>query len=146
MSRTASVLLAASAALGPILAAPEAAEAMSTYRWKNRPLFVFAPSTASPDFVRQQAALAGRSAGLRERDMVVIAVIGDRVTARFGRTPGLSAAAMRRRYGVPDGAFRAVLVGKDGGVKISAGSPISTRRLFSTIDAMPMRRQEMRRR
>ncbi|MEO1710911.1 MAG: DUF4174 domain-containing protein, partial [Pseudomonadota bacterium] len=87
-----------------------------------------------------------RRSGFRERDMVVIAVVGNRVQALIGRGPGMSAVALRRRYGVAAGSFRAILVGKDGGVKLSTGSPLSTGRLFGTIDAMPMRRQEMRRR
>jgi hypothetical protein len=39
-----------------------------------------------------------------------------------------------------------LLVGKDGGVKLSSSSPLSASTLFGTIDAMPMRIDEMRRR
>ena len=42
------------------------------------------------------------------------------------------------------GAFAAVLVGKDGGEKFRSEGPVSPEVLFEIIDAMPMRRREMR--
>ena len=58
---------------------------------------------------------------------------------------GPEAAALRHRLGLPAKTFRVVLVGKDGGAKLASDAPIPPSRLFGTIDAMPMRRQEMRR-
>lgn len=129
------------------LGAPISADAgMGKYRWKNRPLVVFAASASDPRFRQQMGIVSRGRSGLRDRDMVVIRVVGDTVTTRLGRGPGLSAAALRRRYGVKPGQFRALLVGKDTGVKISSAQPLSLKRLFVTIDAMPMRRREMRQR
>jgi hypothetical protein len=34
-------------------------------------------------------------------------------------------------------------VGKDGGVKLDAGTPMTTDTLFALIDAMPMRQEEL---
>jgi hypothetical protein len=78
--------------------------------------------------------------------MVIVTVVGDRVTSRFGRGPGMDADRLRERYSVGRRQFRALLVGKDGGVKLSSGRAISANRLFGLIDSMPMRRKEMRRR
>jgi hypothetical protein len=39
-----------------------------------------------------------------------------------------------------------VLIGKDGGDKLTSASPLDAARLFATIDATPMRREEKRRR
>jgi hypothetical protein len=52
-------------------------------------------------------------------------------------------ATLRRRFGGTR--FRAILVGKDGEEKISSDLPLDRDALLPTIDAMPMRRQEMRR-
>jgi hypothetical protein len=71
---------------------------------------------------------------MAERDLAVIEALG--------ATP--EAIALRRRLGLPGDGFLAVLVGKDGEAKITSRSPIPTETLFSTIDAMPMRRDEMR--
>lgn len=140
---TSSLAIAISSALLPFAST---AEAMSAYRWKKRPLVVFAPSAGNPALARQRAIVNASAGGFRSRDMVVVYVIGGRVSAAFGGGPGLSAAALRQRYGVNAGQFRVVLVGKDGGSKLRSAQPISARRLFGVIDAMPMRQQEMRRR
>jgi hypothetical protein len=134
--------LAALAVLLALGAGPAAA--MSGYLWKKRPLVIFAPDAASGPLSAQRGVVARARDGFSERDMVVVWVVGDSVTAELGGGPGLSAADLRRRYGVARGAFRAVLVGKDGGTKISSAGPLSAGALFSTIDAMPMRRDEMR--
>jgi hypothetical protein len=141
-SRTAAVV---AAALLPVLTG-DVAVAMSAYIWKKRPLVVFAPASGGSALDAQRAIVAGNRAGMAERHMVVVYVIGDSVSSDLGGGPGMSASALRSRFGVSAGAFRAVLVGKDGGSKLSSSSPLSAGTLFSTIDAMPMRRDEMRRR
>lgn len=134
------------AGLALMLPVAREASAMSGYRWKKRPLVVFAAGDGDVALVRQRAIVATDRSGMAERDMVIVWVVGKSVTADGAGGPGLSADAMRRRYGVGTTAFRALLVGKDGGVKISSGAPLSSATLFATIDAMPMRRDEMRRR
>lgn len=142
ITRSARIVLAAAALCGALSGV---AEAMTVYQWKKRPLVVFAGSPGDAALATQRAIVAASRGGLAERDMVVIWVVGTTVASETGPGPGMSAAALRSRYGVGAGAFRAVLVGKDGGAKISSGSPLSAGTLFGTIDAMPMRQQEMRR-
>ncbi|MEO0729196.1 MAG: DUF4174 domain-containing protein [Pseudomonadota bacterium] len=146
--RTASMIASTAIALSVASSGLTAdnASAMGMYRWKNRPVLIFAPSAQDARLQRQRSVLMSKSRDLRDRDMVVIAVIGNSVRALVGRAPGRSAASLRKRFGVGGGSFRVLLVGKDGGVKLSSGAPISSARLFSLIDAMPMRRQEMRER
>lgn len=116
---------------------------MASYIWLNRPLLVFAPTPGHPLLAAQRDALAGQEDGLRDRDMVWIEVAGDRVTVD-GRPDGsIAADSLRRRYGVGRDRPAALLVGKDGGVKLRQERPFTMRDLFETIDAMPMRRREM---
>jgi hypothetical protein len=103
-------------------------------RWTSRVLVVSAPGPDDPDLRAQRAALGSVRGGLAERDLKVIEAVGT----------GTEAAALRKRLGLPAHAFRAVLVGKDGGAKLTASEPIPPQTLFATIDAMPMRRDEMR--
>lgn len=138
-----SALLAAFAAL---VASHLPAEAINAYRWKKRPLVVFADDEKSDKLVKQRRIVEANANDLRERDLVVVYVIGDDVTAALGPPPGLSASALRRKYGIKDGEFRSILVGKDGGVKRTAASPINAETLAGVIDAMPMRRDEIRKR
>jgi hypothetical protein len=136
--RTVSTLVATFAAIA------SDASAMSNYRWTYRPLIVFADGASSAALTTQRGIVATSRTGLAERRVVVVWVIGTNVRSELGPKPALSAGALRARYGVATGSFRAVLVGKDGGVKLSQRTPLSARRMFTTIDAMPMRQQEMR--
>ena len=145
MRRTFLICLAAVGILSYDISAsePEGREFMSAYIWLNRPLLVFAPAPGHPLLAAQREALAGQEDGLRDRDMVWIEVAGDTVTVD-GRPDGsISADTLRRRYGVRRDQPAVLLVGKDGGVKMRQERPFTTRDLFDTIDAMPMRRQEM---
>lgn len=121
---------------GSLAAAPGAqADPLTAYRWTSRVLLVFAPDATDARLAQQRRIMAAAQAGMGERDLVLVEALGS----------APEALALRKRYELPPDAFRAVLVGKDGGAKLSAAEPIPARVLFSTVDAMPMRRDEMRR-
>ena len=141
MSRTMTLL---NAAIAMLLATPPA-EAMSGYRWKYRPVIVLAGAGGDAALAEQRRMFAGNRAGLAERDIVVVWVTGNNVHAEFGPGPGLTAAQLRARFGAAETRFRVVLVGKDGGMKLTQSTPLSTATLFGAIDPMPMRRNEISR-
>ena len=111
------------------------------YKDRNRLLVIFAPSKGDPRLVRQEAAFAREGAGMRERQLLKIVVLPKATTPK-----GLDAARLRRRYRVAPGAFAALLVGKDGTVAYRTSGLVTPGALYARIDAMPMRRDEMRRR
>jgi hypothetical protein len=126
-----SSLLAGAALLAAALPVAAAGSDLDRYRWKSRVL-VIAAAADDPRAAVQARIAEAAGPGMRERDLVVVRAIGE----------GREAASLRRRLGLPATGFRAVLVGKDGGPKLTAEEPIPAERLFSTIDAMPMRRDE----
>ena len=128
------------------LTVPSTSEAgMQRFQWQNRPLLVFAPGAEDPALQRQLAIARDHAAGWRARDMVTIVVAGDRpVTVDGTRAKNLANPTLRQRYRVTGDSFAAILVGKDGTEKLRHDAPISADKLFRTIDAMPMRRREMR--
>ncbi len=111
---------------------------LAEMRWHRRVLLVAAPAADDAGIVGQRRALASWDKGARERDLAVVTVIGDRVT---GATD--SAAQLRKRHRLPRDRFVAILIGKDGGEKMRAGTPIAAETLAETIDAMPMRRARL---
>ncbi|WP_375466360.1 DUF4174 domain-containing protein [uncultured Methylobacterium sp.] len=128
--------LAAGAAAGLVaagLAVAAHADPLTPYRWKSRLLVLAAPDAGDRRLAAQRQALAASRTAMTERDLVVLDAVGTDERA----------VSLRRAVGLATDAFRAVLVGKDGGVKISSPEPIPAQRLASTIDAMPMRREEM---
>ena len=134
------------AALATLAVFATAAQSMANYRWKKRPLVVFAESDGSPLLAEQRQIVSRNRSDLNKRDVVVVWVIGSSLSTELGPPPSSNATSLRARYNVADGEFRAVLVGKDGREKLSSSKPLAAEKLFATIDAMPMRRDEMRRR
>lgn len=134
--------------LGAVIAmslAAMPADAMSAYRWKKRPVVVIAGPGGETALAEQSRIFAASRAGLAERDIVLVWVNSNSVSAELGPAPGMSAAQLRARFNAPADGFRVFLVGKDGGVKLTQSSPLAAATVFGTIDAMPMRRDEMRR-
>jgi hypothetical protein len=54
------------------------------------------------------------------------------------------AAKLRDEFDVEPDSFAVLLVGKDGTEKFRAGEPVPAEEIFRRIDAMPMRKREMR--
>jgi hypothetical protein len=108
---------------------------LAEHRWRSRVVVIFGAGPEDPRVAQQRRIIATMGAGARERNLALIELLGS--------TPVTS--AMRARLRVPEGGFHAVLVGKDGDPKLSSFEPISASELTRTIDAMPMRKQEMRR-
>ncbi len=115
---------------------------MKQYLWKARPLLVFSPDESGELAMQRQNLDAGRT-GIVERDMVVVEIIGDRVATLTGPACQEIAADLRAFADVSNGDFRVVLVGKDGGIKLTSQTPVAMAPLFALIDSMPMRQQEI---
>lgn len=114
------------------------ASTIKASKWQHRVLLVCAPTPEHPELSRQRELLAGVQPALRERDLLVREVVPAQLPAPDQRY-------LRQQLGVADAGFTVLLLGKDGGVKQRATRPLTPEQLFSVIDAMPMRRQEMRR-
>lgn len=122
------LLLAASLIATP----PSTVAAMRDHK---RVLLISAASDADPRLREQRHIVADWTAGAEDRDLAVVAIVGDRVS---GAADG--ADTLRRRHRLSPRGFAVVLIGKDGGTKLRAARPIPAATLETTIDAMPMRR------
>ena len=123
------------------------ANPLSEFRWKNRPLLVFAADADDPDAQQTRRALGASACELRDRDMVIGWIL-ERGEGRLGEAflDAMSADALRSRLRIRQGEFAAVLIGKDGGVKARYAKAPDLEEVFALIDGMPMRRSEMRQR
>jgi len=134
------ILLAALCMTSPALA-------LDSVRWEYRPLLIFTPTEDDARLSRQTTILADARNGPVDRRLAIYIVGHSRVFTTFGApAPGVTHRALRRRFRVPDDAFRVILVGLDGRAKLTADRPVRANRLFAVIDAMPMRRREFERR
>lgn len=131
-------LLLRCTALAQTAPAASLAATLKASKWQKRVLLLCAPNADNADLRRQQQLLGSFRAELSTRDLVVREVLTSQLTPADQRYA-------REQLKVPANGFVMLLIGKDGGVKRRETSPLPPAQLFSTIDAMPMRRQEMRR-
>ena len=113
-------------------------------RWKTRPLVVVVPTARDPLLQKVETAL--RQTATREafidREMVLYTVV-----AGEGRRndKALAPAQTRALLGAlkldAAGAPTFVLVGKDGGIKLTEGPGVDLQAVFAEIDRMPMRQR-----
>jgi hypothetical protein len=120
-----------------VVAMANACEAspLDEYKWKNRLLVVVAPTGDSlAKEQRQIYETSGR--GMSERSVILTEAFDDSERSR----------QIRSQLSADGKHFEVFLVGKDGHTAFSSDHPLSADYLFGKIDAMPMRRDEMRRR
>lgn len=95
--------------------------------WKNRVVILF----GNPDdkiFGQQETMLKKAKLAITERDILV-----------WHGTP-----KVKKQLNLDPNFKGLVLIGKDGGIKLSRPFIVPIQELFALIDAMPMRRSEMR--
>jgi len=98
----------------------------------KRILAIYVTSADNANYKQQLQLLAADKAGLDERDIEVKTYIYSNSTA-----------AKFKKHAVK-GPFTVTLTGKDGGEKHRTTQPITLQKLYGIIDAMPMRRDEMK--
>lgn len=115
---------------------------LEQFQWKNRVIVIFADRD-NGRAARQENQLLADRPGLEERDIVMLKIGGGAVRLLFGAGQGLDADAIARELDAPEaGEFAALLVGKDGTVKLKVSEPVSNGELFAIIDSMPVRAAE----
>ena len=123
------------------------AQGLSGIRWEYRPLLLFTPTKTDENLSRQTPLLADAIRGVEDRRLAVYVVERDRVFTLYGApAPGIDHDTLRDRFSVPDAQFRVVLIGLDGGAKLTSDEVVPIEKLFGLIDGMPMRQREIRQR
>ncbi len=121
-------------AAGVLAATSALAYPLQAYRGSSRVVVASAARADDPALAQQRAIFARLGEQAKSRDLILVEAVGD----------GAQARALRKALGVNSGRFAAVLVGKDGEAKLRAAHPLDAAALLPLIDAMPMRREEMR--
>lgn len=103
------------------------------FQSSNKRILTIYTRNVSDTYYQQQLKLLKQDAkGLAERDMVIETyVYSEQTAARF------------KKHRITKN-FTLTLTGKDGGEKLREIKPITLTKLFATVDAMPMRQQEMK--
>lgn len=109
---------------------PNHAQNIAVLKGQKRILLVFESDADSNFYIYQKAIETAHKAAFEERDLVVIKVTDEEIY---------------RKYGVDSDKSMVMLIGKDGQAKVQQDHIFEATALFGVIDAMPMRREEMKR-
>lgn len=91
---------------------------------------------------KQIAMLSKEKQGLAERKLKIYQFTKDKYTTIFS-TAWQSSNVKKRKYVNKSDDFKVILIGLDGGVKLKQTEILSTEKLFTIIDGMPMRKREL---
>lgn len=117
---------------------------LDAYQWKNRIILVFAPAPDTDAYERQMREFKGQEDGILDRDLIILELFEKGETRAGDRSLSERVAPrMRRQFDVGVGEFSIILIGKDGTAKLRSPVPVSVSKIFSMIDAMPMRQEEL---
>lgn len=117
---------------------------LEQYRWGNRLILLFAPSSENAVLKAQLERLVSHEEELEDRDLKIFQLFEASGLLEGQELSEEGVRAVRAQFKAPLDSFLFVLIGKDGGVKRRSAEFISVEDLFAQIDSMPMRQREMR--
>ena len=117
---------------------------LGQHEWRHRLLFLIAPQSQDAGLKMQQREIALRRDAVLDRDVLVFQLLPDQGLLGETPLPGESVRALREQLGVAADDRLTILMGKDGGIKKRTALDTDLRETFLQIDAMPMRRNEIR--
>jgi hypothetical protein len=113
---------------------------LNEFLWKNRILVVSGDATFKS---KQKDILDQATDGIIDRDMVILGF--DKQEEPYNKWKDTKLDQISKEFNLKSD-DRVILFGKDGTIKAKWSEPVSFKEVFELIDAMPMRKAEMRRR
>ena len=123
-----------------------AAYDLAQHLWQHRLLFLVSDSAADPRLVAQRQVIETLRDEVIDRDLLVFELSATSGNADGQALTAQDVAGLRRQLGVAAGDRRLILIGLDGSIKRRGELDTGLQAVFGQIDAMPMRRQELRER
>lgn len=120
------------------------AQDLSAHKWNDRLLLILYTENSKYLHQEQMMILQDNIEGLEERKLVIYSVMPDQYKKGMGSDNWIKSSRIHNRYSEEDKEFEVILLGLDGGIKLRQSEILSIEKLFATIDAMPMRRNEKR--
>ncbi len=121
------------------------AQDLAGHKWENRLVLILTDQTDNENYRKQVEELKYHLDGVNERKILVYHITPESIKQGLMDEKWQKAETDYARYKKTDSLPEILLIGLDGGIKLRANEFLSAQKLFTTIDSMPMRRQEMER-
>ena len=128
---------------GIAMAEDNVTNALNKYAWDKRQIIVFSPNENHPEYIKLKQTISQHLPELKERKLHIWHVVED-TEVRLGNTliNNFTNQEIRQTFAVNKDEFRMILIAYDQGEKLRL-SQTNLSYIFSKIDQMPMRIQEM---
>jgi len=122
---------------------------LGKHQWKNRVLIIKTLDVPSKKYNDQLQEFSNSTEALIDRKLILYNIVDDDFTLTNYKNSALNSSGKvsgKLAESILDEKenFEVILIGLDGGIKIRQTKILTKEHLFNTIDAMPMRRNEMK--
>lgn len=123
---------------------------LAVLRWQKRCVLLITDSEASKMYDRQISALGAFDSEFEARKIYVIDVRKSKYRIKNAhdqdgpKSTWVANTEIYKRYALENANFTIALIGLDGGMKLREDDVVSRQDLFDRIDAMPMRKAEIK--
>jgi hypothetical protein len=121
-------------------------EKLDDFKWKKRLLIIYTNEYTQALLESQIQNIKGELKEYQERDLLVLILEEESVNILDdNHSHSLDYLKVMNRLNISsEDGYQNLLIGKDGGIKLRKENLISNKELFNIIDAMPMRKREMK--
>ena len=117
---------------------------LDNYKWKNRILLFVAQDTKDNAVSTNLTTFTKEQKKLTDRDLALFVVNPKKVYNQDYSKSNLNAELIYKQLKLAPDFKGVLLIGKDGGIKLTKAYPLTPEAVFDKIDGMPMRQSEMR--
>ena len=120
------------------------AQDLKSHQWNERLLLVISNAEKESLFQEQIMTLKQKLDELENRKLVVYQITAKGYKTGFSiQDNWIDDTSLLNKFNSEKAAFKIVLIGLDGGIKLEQSELLSIEKLFNKIDSMPMRRAEL---
>ena len=121
------------------------AQVLTKHKWENRLLLVLTDDTSNGKYQDQLQEFKKNLDGIKERKLLIYQITPEKFKLGFENSKWKKSETVYQQFKKTDSQPEIILIGLDGGVKLQVPEFLSAKKLFATIDVMPMRIQEINR-
>ncbi len=118
---------------------------LKEHQWKNRVVLIITNDSESQNYASQLQEFNMHIQEFEARKLIYYKVLPNKHKLESNTDNSwVKDSDLYSKYNPANSAFRLILIGLDGSIKINQNELLTTKALFETIDAMPMRRGEIK--
>ncbi len=120
------------------------AQTLEKHQWKHRVLLLMTEDLKNEYYTQQLDLLQSDIDGLKDRKLIIYSITKKAYATGFDNQEWQNSKKYYSTYKKNLKPFEVILIGLDGDIKLRKSTTLPLKELFSIIDSMPMRINEMR--